>query len=265
MQYIIYSEFPNEKNLSKLKLIDFNFELIISSPNIKKFRQLEKKVKILNKKITDVGYWPTLKKEEGYWISPWSKRGGLLRIINEIKDDVDKGNKLFLKWDAEAPWFIKKSLYITESLNFFSNVKIIKNFIREYKDKIRIITAEKPNVLPEWFNDFFGMGFHPKKYNNEKVKMIYTSLGKYSGKLGAWIFWKWYQRVIKKWGRRHSNNFVIGIGCTAIGILGDEPLTTKEEFERDLKFAKENGIKKAAIFQLDGLDKEYINILKKYL
>jgi hypothetical protein len=264
MQFKIYSEFPNEKNLSKLKLIDFKFELIIAAPSLKKFRELEKKVKKY-KNITAVGYWPTLKKEEGYWISPWGKREGLVRIINEIKEDVDKGNKLFLKWDAEAPWFMKKSLYTTEAFDFFGNVKIIKKFIRDYKSRIRIITAEKPNILPEWFNEIFGMAFHPKKYGNEKVKMIYTSLGKYGGKLGSWVFKKWFERVAKKWSKRHKDNFVIGIGCTAIGILGDEPLITKEEFKRDLEVAKKNGVKKVAIFRLGGLDKEFVEILKNYL
>lgn len=265
MQYKIYSEFPTEKNLSKLKLIDFNFELIIAAPNIEKFRLLEKKVKKMNKKITAVGYWPTLRKEEGYWISPWGKREGLLRIINEIKEEVNKGNRLFLKWDAEAPWFMKKSLYVTEAFDFFGNVKIIKKFIKDYKNKIRIITAEKPNILPEWFNELFGMAFHPKRYGNEKVKMIYTSLGKYGGSFGKWVFWNWYKRIVRKWGKRHKDNFVIGVGCLAIGILGDEPLLTNEEFERDLKYAKEHGIKKAAIFRLGGLDKERVRILKKYL
>ncbi|MAG52562.1 MAG: hypothetical protein CMH62_01215 [Nanoarchaeota archaeon] len=264
MQVKIYEEFPTEKNLSKLKLIDFNIELIIAASNLSKFREYEKKVK-KNKNVKAVGYWPTLKKEEGYWISPWGKREGLIRILNEIKENVDKGEKLFLKWDAEAPWFMKKSLYITEFFKFFGNVRMIKKFFRDYKSKIRIITAEKPNILPEWFNDLFGMGFHPEKYGNEKVKMMYTSLGKYAGSIGAWIFKKWYRRVVKKWGKRHSDKFVIGIGCTAIGILGDEPLITKEEFERDLKFAKENGMKKVAIFRLGGLDKEFVDILKNYL
>ena len=264
MQFKIYSEFPNEKNLSKLKLIDFKFELIIAASSLKKFREYEKKVKKY-KNITAVGYWPTLRKEEGYWISPWSKKEGLLRIINEIKEDLDKGNKLFLKWDAEAPWFMKKSLYLTEMFSFFGNVKLIKNFLNEYKGKMRIITAEKPNLLPEWFNGIFGMAFHPSKYGNEKVKMMYTSLGKYAGKLGGWIFEKWYNHIAKKWSKRHGDKFVMGIGCNAIGILGDEPLITKEEFNRDLRVAKKNGVKKVVIFRLGGLDKEFIQILKSYL
>jgi hypothetical protein len=263
MQYKIYSEFPTEKNLAKLKLIDFPFELIIASPSLKKFRELEKKIKTKN--VTAIGYWPTLRKEEGYWISPWGKREGLVRIINEIKEDLDKGNKLFLKWDAEAPWFMKKSLYFTELFKFFGNVILIKKFFKDYGNKMRIITAEKPNILPEWFNEIFAMAFHPKKHNNEKVKMIYTSLGKYVGSLGGWLFKKWFEHVAKKWGKRHSDKFVIGVGCTAIGILGDEPLITKKEFERDLKFAKEHGVKKAAIFRLGGLDKEFVSILRKYL
>ena len=130
---------------------------------------------------------------------------------------------------------------------------------------MRIITAERPNIFPEWFNGIFGMSFNPNKYGNEKVKMIYTSLGKYGGKIGAWIFKKWFERVAKKWSKKYGDKFVIGIGCTTTGILGDEPLITKEEFERDLKFAKENNVKKVAIFRLGGLDKDFVRILKKYV
>ena len=84
MEVKIYEEFPSEKNLSKLKLIDFPIELIIAAPSLKKFREYEKKVK-KDKNVKVVAYWPTLKREEGYWISPWAKREGLKRIINETK------------------------------------------------------------------------------------------------------------------------------------------------------------------------------------
>ncbi len=271
MQIKIYEEFPNKKNLSKLELIDFPFELIIAAPNLERFRELEKKVKIKNKNIKAVGYWPTLKLEEGYWISPWSKRKGLDRITEEIKKSVEKGESLYLKWDAEAPFFLRAKLYLTEFLNFWSNRNKIKQFISYCSKKnVRLITAERPNIFPEKISEFFGFAFDPKKYGNEKVKMIYTSQGRYLGAIGAFIFNKWYERVARKWAKRYGNKFVIGIGCTDTGILdrgilGKEPLISKEEFERDLRIAKENGVKKAVIFRLGGLDKDYIKIIKNYL
>ena len=92
---------------------------------------------------------------------------------------------------------------------FWMPAWVIKNFVEECSknNKIKLITAEKPNIFPEFIVDFFGLGFNSKKYGNEKVKMIYTSLGKYGGNFGSWMFTKWFERVAKKLSKKYDDNF----------------------------------------------------------
>lgn len=85
MDYTLYEEFPNDENLSKIELINFPINLVIAVPNIVKFNQIKRQLKEYPQ-VKDVGYWPTLQTSEGYWMSPFSKREGLERVIGELEE-----------------------------------------------------------------------------------------------------------------------------------------------------------------------------------
>ena len=57
---------------------------------------------------------------------------------------------------------------------------------------------------------------------------------------------------------------MVALGTIAVGITGNEPILNPEELARDLKIAKNNGINEVVIFRLGGLNKEYVDVIKKY-
>ena len=79
MRISFFEEFPTAKNLQKTKLISWPSKLYLAVPSLAEFDRI--KAKIRHKNITEIIYWPILKKEEGYWISPFSKPSSLRGIF----------------------------------------------------------------------------------------------------------------------------------------------------------------------------------------
>jgi len=130
MKISFFEEFPTKQNLSKLKLINFPTKLYLASKSIKEFNKI--KTNISNKNIKEIIYWPILKKEHGYWFSPFTNRQAVKKSLNEIKDTP-------VMIDLELPLTKHPSLIFTQLFNFFRNKKLIKNFI---KNNNNIYTAE---------------------------------------------------------------------------------------------------------------------------
>ena len=69
MQISFFEEFPTKKNLAKIRYVPFPTKLYLAAHSLKEFESI-KVPSIVKEKI----YWPILKREEGYWFSPFSKR-----------------------------------------------------------------------------------------------------------------------------------------------------------------------------------------------
>ena len=251
-----YEEFPNQENLKKLELVDFPVKLVLAAPNLKRFSQLKKKL-LSNRYVKEIIYWPILSKEEGYWMSSFSKREALQRIINELKENKEN---LTVMWDAELPT-LTKSLFYTQLFNLLKNRKLISNFFKNSsKYGLKVITSEYPLEKNhfKFLLNLFSVKFS-KKLNYDKIDMAYTSLMKFKDKEG----------FIKKhmgYGRKcFGKRFKLGLGVIYPGILGDEPRLTPEELDRDLSIAENLQIEEIYIFRLGGLNKQYIDVLKKYI
>ncbi|GAI15543.1 unnamed protein product [marine sediment metagenome] len=133
MEIGFFEEFPTQKNLEKLKLIDFKTKIYVAASNLKHFYALRRKIKKINKNVKKVIYWPTLDKEDGYWISPFSRRKALKKAFEEIKNKNDKSIEVML--DLEPPY--NRMLMLTGLLDFYKNRRLIKRFIKEYKKEMR--------------------------------------------------------------------------------------------------------------------------------
>ena len=59
--------------------------------------------------------------------------------------------------------------------------------------------------------------------------------------------------------------YSISLGTIAKGILGNEPILSPEALEKDLTFTKKARFNKAIIYRLGGLNKNYINIINKFI
>lgn len=232
-----FEEFPTKENLEKIELIDFPVKLYIASPSIEEFKKIEINSDYVKERI----WWPVLKKEEGYWLSPFSEKKALERIIKEAMNC-----RIDILWDAELP--LNKNI-----LNpfFVRNIYLIRKFFKEFNNKI--YTAEY--FHESWFSKIFCLNFDPEKYGNKVIKMYYSSMFKMPKDM--------VKKKIKGYSLRHGDNLAIGLGCIATGILNRERLLKPEELRRDLKLCK--NIKEVVIFRLGGLNQEYLDVIKEFI
>lgn len=240
-----FEEYPASKNLAKLKLVKFPTKLYIAAASFEDFIKI--KSKITSKYVKEIVYWPVLSDDEGYWLSPFSKRNALLRVMNE-SEDVD------ILWDAEFPK--RRRLLFTQCFRFLGNKFLISLFFRNRKR--RIYTAE---YFPE--SGFFafmlrllGLSFSPLKFRNCQVKMLYSSMHEYGE--------KFMRKEMENGARSFGKDFAVGLGVIAKGKRGDEKLLPAEILKRDLRIARESGVSEAIVFRLGGLDKKHIDAILNY-
>ena len=239
-----FEEYPAKENLEKLKLIDFKTKLYIASSSIKEFNKIKPQIK--NQKVKEIIYWPVLKKEEGYWYSPFSRMTALKRTLNEIPSN--QGVML----DLELPTTQNSKLYFKEFHNFLRNKKLISKFIKQHKN---VYTAEYFPVK-SWMK-FLGLNYNPIKYNSKMIKMFYTSM---------WPFPRnFLDKKIKSYKGQFQNKFIPAFGTIATGQEGNEKILPPVDLKQDLDLAEKNNIKEVIIFRLGGLNKEYIKIIKKFI
>jgi hypothetical protein len=230
MKISFFEEFPSKNNLSKLKLIKFPTKVYVATRSFDEFKNIGKEIKKINKKAKAV-YWPVLRRKEGYWISPFSDTDALRRIFSETPRDQE------VMLDLEMP--LKRTLILKNLLSFFRNKKIIRSFIKSHQ----IYLCEHA------FNKKC-LGIAGLSYNipeNRRIKMIYTSMSNFM------------INILKR-----TNAKIIGIGCIATGIWGNEPIMDEKEFERDLRILKNKNIDEVIIFRLGGLDKNLSHTIEKY-
>lgn len=238
-----FEEFPDKKNLSKVKLINFPTKLYIAAKSLKDFEEIKRGIK--NKYIKEVVYWPVLEIKEGYWLSPFTKRKALKRIGKELN-----GKEIPVLWDAELPR--KRDLMFSQIPLFFQNKILINSFFKNYKGKIYVAEYFGNNELFK----FFKLNFKPEK-NVFIIKMFYTSMNSFLGGL--------LEGYLKRYSRKYGNKLIIGLGTIAVGILGDEPILSPRELGKDLVGCKKNKIKEVIIFRLGGLNKNYVKEINRVI
>jgi len=242
MKIEFYEEFPNKRNLEKLKLVKFKTRLFIAAKSIQEFQEFEKQVKKIKKGV-EIAYWPIV--ENSYWISPFSNTKDLIKLFKDL-EKID--NHLLI--DLELPLAKRWKMYFKNILHLKKNKKIIKEFME--RNKKRITTAEYPLAFISKIMKFIGLNYNIK---TEKSIMWYSSMMPKS-----------FNKKIKKNLKNIKNKktYSISLGTLAIGILGNEPVLLPKNLEKDLKFVREVGFDKAIIFRLEGINKEYIKIINKF-
>ena len=241
MKIDFYEEFPTEKNLQKLKLIKFSCRLFVAAKSLKEFLEIQKEVEKINRKI-ECAYWPIIK--NSYWISPFSNTCDLIRLFSELNSC---NNHLLI--DLELP--LNKKMIWKNLSSYFKNKKMIKKFLEQ--NKKRITTAQFPSSILNIFMKILGLNYNVAV---EKSLMWYSSMNS-----------KIMNESIKKNipALKNKDNYSISLGTIAIGILGDEPILSPENLEKDLEFVKKVGFEKVVIFRLGGLDEKYMKIIEKFI
>lgn len=157
--------------------------------------------------------------------------------------------------DSELPTTKNLFLYITQSLNFSRNKKLIKKFIHSHP-KIYSCEYYPEGKLQEHTLSFLGLHFNPKRFNNHIIKMVYHSMHNFNK--------EFIKKQLKTGRDRFKNKFIVAYGTIAKGIQGNEPILQYSQLEEDLEIAKDIGIKEVIIFRLGGLNKRYVSLLRKY-
>jgi hypothetical protein len=240
-----FEEFSSKDNLDKLNLVKFPTKLYLAAKSLNEFNKIKNSIK--NKNVKEMVYWPILKKSEGYWISPFSKRKALLRIFNELRN---KNVPVML--DLELPTSQNIFLYLTQLTNFSRNKKLIKKLIDEYKGKVYLCEYFPEKKNSQKILKLLGLHFENKKV--KIIKMFYHSMHNFST--------KFVKEEFKRGVKGFKDNYIVAIGTIAKGIKGTEPLLKEKLLKEDLMLAKQAGVKEVIIFRLGGLNKKYLRLLK---
>jgi len=247
MQISFFEEFPTKENLNKLKLVIWPTKLYLAAKSLEEFKLINRQIK--NKKVKEIIYWPILEKKEGYWISPFSKRKALLRIFGEVEKE-----SIPMMLDLELPTTKNPLLYFTQLFNFTRNKSLIKSFINNYQGKIYFAEYYPEGKFKENILKFFGLHYqHPKV---KIIKMVYHSLHNFKE--------DFIRDELKKGKEEYKNNYLAAFGTIAVGINGKDPILSADQLEKDLQLAKDIGIKEVIIFRLGGLNKKYVDVLRKF-
>ncbi len=242
MKIEFYEEFPNKSNLKKLKDLKFPTKIFLAAKSIEEFKRHES-IARKYKKDLEVAYWPIVK--NSYWISPFSNHKDLLILFRELNTIK---NPLLI--DLELPLAKRWKMYFKNIFDFRKNKRLIQSFLEQNKN--RITTAEYAHVFSK-MRKILGLSY---KINHEKSIMYYTSVR--SEKLNKKI-----RENLKQ--IKNKSNYSISLGTISIGILGNEPILSPQNFEKDLNFANKIGFKKIIIFRLEGLNKKYLKVINKFL
>lgn len=253
MQISFLEEYPTDDNLNKLSLLPFKTNLYLASESVNQFLRLKQKIKKQYKNVNEIVYWPILKVSEGYWISAFSKVNALKRVLLEINSSKEAFSVL---WDAEIP-LLNKKLYFTEAPDFFRNRQLINKTLTNLNEKHPIIVAAFPKIgISKFLHYLAGTSFYSGDFSY--VDMIYTSLLKGIDKD------EFLKSTVKK-SKGRFKEYVVSLGLIAGGVEGTAPLISKEDLLKELQFVESQEIKEVVIYRLGGLNKEYLNVLKKFI
>ncbi len=256
MKVSFFEEFPDDKrSLEKIKLISFPSNLFVAAKSLDEFLKYKKRIEGYgNKWIGEIVYWPILSREEGYWFSPFARRSGVERIFSELRSG--KGTKVPVMLDLEFPITRNPLLLFTQFFHFFGNKRRIRRFLKErVASGVGTYTVEYP--FSSWLmrSLFTFLGASYSVSGLYRMKMYYHSLHPFSETL----FRRRLSSLVGKFGER----FVPGLGCTAVGIHGNEPLLSTAEFGRDLRICSEEKVGEVVVFRLGGLTKEQVKVIKE--
>jgi len=151
--------------------------------------------------------------------------------------------------DLELP--LNKKLILKNLFSFFKNKRIIKKFTN--KNKHKITTAEPVEILFLKYLKFRGQDFPVK---TEKSLMWYTSM------IPKAVNKNIKKNLIKL---KNKNQYSISLGIIAHGIFENEKILSSKNLEKDLEFVKKAGFKKVIIFRLEGLNKDYLKAIEKFV
>lgn len=255
MRINFFEEYPTSENMEKARFIDFPSTVYIAARSLKEFYTFKDGLLGINPNL-DAAYWPLL--PHTYWFSPFSYTEDLEKFIEEMKSN---NNPLAILLDLELPLQKHWQLYFRNFFVFFKNKKLLRQFIEKAPTyNIHIVTAEYPplNNLVSKLYRILGISYNPQKYGHTSCIMYYSSM------ISSSTLFKKITKTVIHIKEKENSNLELGLGTIATGVLGNEPILSTQNLERDLKLIKDHGFQTATIFRLGGLTTGYYEIIRKY-
>ncbi len=170
----------------------------------------------INPKL-EAAYWPIL--EKSYWVSPLPHTYELENLIKDLQKN-NHSTPLKILIDLELP-FLNKKLFLTNLFSFHKNKRMIKGIFEDADElNIEISTAEYPvlNNLNQKILEKLGIFYSNHEIPHNKILLFYSSM-----KLES-IFKNQIKKFIIHKSKEDGQNFQVGLGTIAKGILGTEPI-----------------------------------------
>ena len=255
MRVNFFEEFPNSISLSKAKLIDFPSTIFIAAKSFEEFKKWKEELEKINPNL-ESAYWPIIKRS--YWLSSFSYHEDIQKLYDDLRKNTEK-KRLKILFDLEVPFNLR--LY-KNVFHFRKNKKLIKTIFLESKElNIEIYTAEYPlsNRLIEKIFRFFGINYDMAKFPHKRIMMYYTN------KLDKRFLRNMAEKTIDNEKKKYGDQLELALRSNAVGIFGETPNMSLDDFKRDFEFVKSKKIHTVTIFRLEGLSKEYLELIKKFV
>ena len=257
MRINFFEEYPADENLAKLALITWPSTVFIASPSLKEF---ESRIRNYGPQYPHItfGWWPLI--PHSYWLSGLANPKELTELLTTLTAKKQE-RQLPLLLDMELPR--KARLYLKNSVHLRANKQLIADFLASTPQyNLRVYTAEYPcpHRVVARIMSLLGVS-PPLILPHTKLPMCYSSMmRKYFGEK----LWKQMQRFEAISIQAHPDRVGLGLGVTATGVLGNEPLLTVRQLEDDLDWAEQSGVREVCIFRLGGLNEAFVSVMHKY-
>lgn len=251
---VFWSEFPREVDWQKVNLLleksGLDIGVYIASKSKKEFRFYEKILRGAGH-IIELGAWPVIPKEEGYWFSGFSSK----RSIGRLREFEGLNIKLDLE-PPIPPWTYSNVKLIAYGLKLLlkrpKNTEYLLNEIKRLSSKSKIVINEFP--FPEGFLRRKGLYFDIEETDRNITKnvMMYTT---YAGEFLR-PFIKLMNRFFLNRILSKKKNVACSVGLIGPGIFENEGVYKNvSQFKEDLEFISSMGIQKVFIYSIESLMK----------
>ena len=235
MKISFFEEFPTPANLKKLALLPYKPKLYLAAPNVPTFQHLTHGLKCAE----DI-FWPVVKKEDGYWLSPFSPSRALSRLFHDFRTHTPP---LF----SAPPFPLRTSLLVTSLPSALANLWRIRSFLSRYPAPLY---AGEYSVEPRPLSFLLGV---PSRKGMKHVKMLYSSLHKGLP----------FKQLFEDHLKTHGHDFIPALGLLAPGIHGSEQILSPTQLRQDLEMCQ--GADEVILFRLGGLNQKYLTVIEKFL
>lgn len=246
MRIDFFEEYSDLEILKKATLINFPSTIYLASNSLTQFEKNKSVLKKINPALKSA-YWPILK--SSYWISPFSNTIDLENLTNELFQKRNIPLKVLI--DLEPP-VLNPLLFFTNLLSFDKNKRLINSILNDAsKYNLQISTAEIPAIGPitKPLLQKFGLHYSEESTTHEVIDMYYTSI------IGS----NWLKKL-------KSQKFkFLALGTIATGPYKFEPILSAKNLEKNLNTLKNIGVKKVVIYRLGGLNKDYLDIIQRFI